>query len=102
MSAFLATIIVAIRYIICSKTQEGGYGEAGSIRGPPRPRLAHRAADHGAARHSRPTLEPPNSLGIARRAPHLARPAHGLRRGFPDGASGAANGTAPGGGLGAW
>ncbi len=33
-----------------------------------RPRLAHRPADHGAARPARPALEPADPVGIARRA----------------------------------
>src|SRR5262249_18209119 len=52
----------------------------------PRPRLPHRAADHGAARSARAALDVADPVGAARGRADLTRAPHRLRRGFADGA----------------
>src|ERR1051325_6329699 len=68
----------------------------------PRPRLPHRAADHGTARSPGPALDVTHHVGAARRRADLARAPRRLRRGLADGAEPAAEGLARGGLRRAW
>src|SRR5471032_2714386 len=95
MTNSCATINVAVRYIICSKTQEGCDGETG-IEKTQRARLEIGPPDHGAARPAGPSLDVADSVGTARKHPHLARAARSLRRCVADRAAGAAGRAAAG------
>src|ERR1700730_14940920 len=93
-----ATLNVAIRYIICSKLQEGSDAETDTnVKKTRRARLDVGPADHGAARPVGPALEPADHLGVARAAADLARLARGLRPSLPHRASNAPVGSARGG-----
>src|SRR5689334_12552403 len=102
MADSCATLSVASCYTLRSNARSPHAEGRPNHAETPRPRLPHRAADHGTARSPGPALDVAHHVGAARWRADLARAPHRLRRGLADGAQSAAEGAARSGLRRAW